>query len=558
MTKIMSVLVAFVATLFTFGSRLAPGQVPFRSSGAAVLLAREPGGQFGGSIPDGTGGLLFADFENNRINRVDLETGDLEVFDANSGGANGLRFDAEGGLVVMEGLAQRVTRRKDGQTEVLADTFDGKSFNAPNDLVFDSFGGIYFTDPNFFAQVQTEGVYYLSPERELNRIISNLHFPNGIGLSPDEKTLYVSTPTLDVQNDIGSVWAYDVVSPGVVENQTLFASGFVDGLDVDAFGNVFGSSWSSVRAWDPNGNLIWSMPGNGIWHVTIHDSSAGYPNTLYLSTAFGQLFKVELIPLMRPALLAGDSDQDLDFDQIDLVQVQIAAKYLTGQAATWREGDWNGAPGGSVGSPPDGDGLFNQFDVIAAQQAGIYLTGPYAAVRSGGQESDGQTSVVYDPGTGEIAVDAPAGTELTSINIDSASGIFTGSAAANLGGSFDNDADNNIFKATFGSSFGSLSFGNVAQSGLSEAFMANDLTVVGSLAGGGDLGPVDLVYLPEPSTIALLVVGIVGALRRSRRREISKNNCRIRLDQARRNWKSGSYASNAEDRNNPLSHAHSW
>ncbi len=72
--------------------------------------------------------------------------------------------------------------------------------------------------------------------------------------------------------------------------------------------------------------------------------------------------------------------------------------------------------------------------------------------------------------SGEIAVDAPAGAELTSINIDSAAGIFTGDAAANLGGSFDNDADNNIFKATFGSSFGSLSFGNVAQAGLSEDF----------------------------------------------------------------------------------------
>ena len=67
-----------------------------------------------------------------------------------------------------------------------------------------------------------------------------------------------------------------------------------------------------------------------------------------------------------PELIAGDSDRDLDFDQIDLVQVQIAAKYLTGNAATWGEGDWNGAPGGDQDNPPAGDGRFDQLDIIAA------------------------------------------------------------------------------------------------------------------------------------------------------------------------------------------------
>jgi hypothetical protein len=211
-------------------------------------------------------------------------------------------------------------------------------------------------------------------------------------------------------------------------------------------------------------------------------------------------------------LKPGDADQDLDFDQLDLVQVQVAAKYLTGQPATWGEGDWDGAPGGSVGSPPPGNGFFDQLDMVAALASGIYLAGSYAAVQPGGQQGDVQTSVVYDVATGEIAVDAPAGTELTSINIDSAGGIFTGHAAQNLGGSFDNDADNNIFKATFGSSFGSLSFGNVAQTGLSEEFVLGDLSVVGSLAGGGDLGNVDLVYVPEPASALTLIVGLVIGL----------------------------------------------
>ena len=110
-------------------------------------------------------------------------------------------------------------------------------------------------------------------------------------------------------------------------------------------------------------------------------------------------------------------------------------------------------------------------------------------------------------------MDAPAGTELTSINIDSRALIFTGASAEHLGGSFDNDTDANIFKATFGGSFGSMSFGNVAQAGLSPQFVLNDLTVVGSLAGGGGLGDVDLIYVPEPTTWLLFVIGFCGLRR---------------------------------------------
>ena len=249
-----------------------------------------------------------------------------------------------------------------------------------------------------------------------------------------------------------------------------------------------------------------NMPGLGRIFITAGSGSAFSVDEIRLGETYFDVTPV--LEPVTPALQAGDADQDLDFDQLDLVQVQVAAKYLTGLAATWGQGDWNGAPGGEPGHPPAGNGLFDQFDIIAAQQGANYLTGIYAAIQPGGRNADGQTSVGYDANTGDVWVDAPAGTELTSINIDSASGIFTGQPAQNLGGSFDNDADSNIFKATFGDSFGSLSFGAVASHGLPEEFVLNDLSVVGSLAGGGALGDVDLIYVPVPEPATGLITAI--------------------------------------------------
>jgi hypothetical protein len=136
-----------------------------------------------------------------------------------------------------------------------------------------------------------------------------------------------------------------------------------------------------------------------------------------------------------PVPLAGDADLDRDFDQLDLVKVQVAAKYLTVQPATWGEGDWNGAPdpGSSFDSPPAGDGFFNQLDIIAALSAGTYLTGPYAAVQAGGQAGDGQTPLIR-ASTARCG-STPAGTDLASVNIESASG-FSGAPAENLGGTW--------------------------------------------------------------------------------------------------------------------------
>lgn len=214
-----------------------------------------------------------------------------------------------------------------------------------------------------------------------------------------------------------------------------------------------------------------------------------------------------------PALQAGDANQDFEFNQLDLFQVLRVGKWRTGQPATWGEGDWDGAPGGSVGDPPTGDGVFSQSDIIAALNSGTYLTGTYAASAPGpGNPSDEQTSITDHADTGEVAVDARTSVELTSISMESAAGVIADEASQNLGGSFDDRADENTMKAIIGSSFDSLSSGDVAQAGLSDELRFNDLTVVASLAVGGDLGEVDLVNVPEPESALLLALGLVFGL----------------------------------------------
>jgi hypothetical protein len=244
-------------------------------------------------------------------------------------------------------------------------------------------------------------------------------------------------------------------------------------------------------------------------------NSLTWPDVFTLGTFFGPNFKFQTDGAIEPPILqAGDANQDLVFDQRDVIRVSQAAKYLSASSATWGEGDWNGAPGGSPGNAPLGDGRFDQRDIVAALAPGFYLTGPYGAVNGDGREGDAQTSVGYDARTGRFWVDAPTGRELTSVNIDSNAGIFVGPRPMGLDGSFDSFASGNIFKATFGSRFGSLSFGEVASIGLTEEFLLSDLSVIGSLSGGGGLGDVDLIFVavPEPSSLMMLALAALSGI----------------------------------------------
>ena len=217
-------------------------------------------------------------------------------------------------------------------------------------------------------------------------------------------------------------------------------------------------------------------------------------------------------PLVRP----GDVNFDGEVNSGDVVQILGRNKYETNQDATWGDGDVNGGtPEGVPGFPvsggvgPPGDGRVNSGDVIAILAANLYETGPYT-VQPAQSQGDGNVVVSYDATTGGVRVDAES--PITSFQVESAAGIFTGEPAHGLAGPFDVDTNAKIFKATFGDQFSELDFGLVAPTGLSESFLLDDLSAAGSFAAGGTFAgdQVELNYVPEPSTWMLCLLGVVG------------------------------------------------
>src|SRR5262249_48851394 len=144
-----------------------------------------------GPTPDHEGNVYFSDIPNERIHKVDKD-GKLSIFREKSNRSNGLKVNAKGEIVACE-MAGRVIAISSGvQTvRVLADKYDGKQFNAPNDLVIDKAGGVYFTDPGFGApKPLPQGktcVYYIASDGKVTRLVDDLINPNGVMLSPDEK-----------------------------------------------------------------------------------------------------------------------------------------------------------------------------------------------------------------------------------------------------------------------------------------------------------------------------------------------------------------------------------
>jgi gluconolactonase len=204
-------------------------------------------------------GLLFTDVLENRIHREDGS-----VFREPSGKANGLAADEKNRLIACEQWNRRVTRTlEDGTIEVVAERYEGKQLNSPNDAAVRTDGLIFFTDPPYGLEdrekeLDFHGVYGVDAPGEVRLLTKEVEFPNGLALSPDEATLYVG----DAQNNV--IHAFDVAADGSLSNRRTFCEvQSPDGMEVDQEGNLYTSSRDGVRVYSPEGEEIDHMPVYG-------------------------------------------------------------------------------------------------------------------------------------------------------------------------------------------------------------------------------------------------------------------------------------------------------
>jgi gluconolactonase len=269
------------------------------------------------------GYLLFSDPNANTIYRWSPD-GQVTVYKTKSGytgvdigeynqpGSNGLTLDREGRLTINEHGNRRVTRlEKTGFLTVLADKFEGKRLNSPNDLVYRSDGTLYFTDPpfglpNFYDDPRKELPYsgvFCWRDGKLQVVSTDLKGPNGIAFSPDEKYLYVGN--WDPEKKI--VMRYDVKADGTLANGQVFfdmtsapGDDAIDGIKVDQRGNLYVSGPGGLWIIAPDGKHLGTLAGPEHPHNMAWGEDDG--RTLYL-TAQTSVYRIRLkIPGMRPGM----------------------------------------------------------------------------------------------------------------------------------------------------------------------------------------------------------------------------------------------------------------
>jgi gluconolactonase len=248
--------------------------------------------------------LLVSDIPNNRIMRYDEASGAWGVFRSPSNFANGLSRDRQGRLLACEHGGRRITRTEyDGRITVLADQFEGKPLNSPNDIVCQSNGAIWFTDPPFGIGGHWEGekaeaqlphaVFRIDPATgELQQVLTDLAGPNGLAFSPDEQVLYFVESRVQPYR---KVWAYDLNAAGQLSGKRLVIDaegpGALDGIAVDQDGNIW-CGWGSdgrpdARPEELDGVRVFNPQGLAIGHIHLPERCA---NLCFGGTLGNRLF----------------------------------------------------------------------------------------------------------------------------------------------------------------------------------------------------------------------------------------------------------------------------
>ena len=217
--------------------------------------------------------LLWSDIPNNRIMRWDETDGSVSVFRQPAGNTNGHYRDREGRLVSCEHSGRRISRTEpDGRVVTLADSYQGKRLNSPNDLVVKSDGSVWFTDPPYGILSEYEGdqaeseiganyVYRIDPSGELTVACDDFVKPNGLCFSHDEKILYIADTGISHDPDgPRHIRAFDVGEDGkTLTNSRIFATceiGLFDGFRCDSDGNIWTSAGDGVHCYRPDGSLV--------------------------------------------------------------------------------------------------------------------------------------------------------------------------------------------------------------------------------------------------------------------------------------------------------------
>lgn len=246
--------------------------------------------------PDGY--LIFSDIPANKVMKWTPGNSEAEVLIDSSGNSNGITVTPDGTYILAQHAGKVSKVNEQMELVPLAEEYEGKRLNSPNDVAVRSDGLIYFTDPTFGVsdedrELDVTGVYRINPDSSLTLVFEDVELPNGIVFSPDESQLYVSD-----SND-GQILRFDVLENGDLQNPTEFATigelneqGWgADGMTVDSEGRLYTTG--------PNGLIVFDSEGNQLVHIPFDQqvtnvAFGGQDGKDLFITSAGDIFKIRL------------------------------------------------------------------------------------------------------------------------------------------------------------------------------------------------------------------------------------------------------------------------